>query len=150
MPTASQFELWRALRLSAAEDFVSRLPAGLHTLIGDRGVRLSGGECQRLALARAMLRQPAILILDEATSSLDAHNQQRIQRALANLQGKLTIVIIAHRLSTVRNADHIVVLDRGRIVQQGKFAELASDDQGTFRLLIEADSGVPPRMAAAA
>ncbi len=109
-PNASDVDLWRVLQLAAADDFVKRLPLGLETVIGDRGVRLSGGECQRLALARALLSNPQLLILDEATSALDHDNEQKIQQALVQLQGKLTIIIIAHRHSTIEHADYTLRL----------------------------------------
>lgn len=103
-------DLWRVLKLAAADDFVTRLPQGLDTVIGDRGIRLSGGERQRLALARALLAEPQLLILDEATSALDHQNEQKIQQALEQLQGTLTIVIIAHRETTIAHADKRIEL----------------------------------------
>jgi ATP-binding cassette subfamily C protein len=137
-PGASTSELWEALALAAADDFVRRLPNGLDTVIGDRGALLSSGERQRLALARALLRQPSLLVLDEATSSLDTENERRIQRAIAELHGRLTILIITHRLTTVRNADIIYVVDEGRIVEQGDWDELVSRAGGRFRALCAA------------
>ena len=104
-------------------------------MTGDRGVRLSGGERQRLALARAILRQPSLLVLDEATSSLDTQNEQFIQQALERLHGELTIVIIAHRLSTVRVADQIIVLKGGRMVETGAWDDLCQREGGVFREL---------------
>jgi ATP-binding cassette subfamily C protein len=106
----SDEDIWQALKLAAADDFVSQLPQQLDTFIGDRGIRLSGGERQRLALARAILSKPKILILDEATSALDHANEQKIQQALAGLKGKLTIIIVAHRETTVAHADDIIHL----------------------------------------
>lgn len=135
---ATEAELRSVLRLAAAEDFVDRLPQGLDTIVGDRGVRLSGGERQRLALARALLRQPTLLVLDEATSALDTVNEQLIQQAIERLHGELTIVIIAHRLSTVQNADQIIVLEQGRVVECGVPAELARREGGAFRKLMSA------------
>ena len=122
-PEAEESEVWQALERAAA-DFVRQLPQGLETEIGERGVRLSGGERQRLALARALLIRPKLLILDEATSNLDVENERRIQRALAELRGQMTIVIIAHRLSSIRNADQIVVVEAGGIVECGSWEEL--------------------------
>ena len=122
-PEAEESEVWQALERAAA-DFVRQLPKGLETEIGERGVRLSGGERQRLALARALLIRPKLLILDEATSNLDVENERRIQRALAELRGQMTIVIIAHRLSSIRNADQIVVVEDGAIVERGSWEEL--------------------------
>jgi ATP-binding cassette subfamily C protein len=132
-PEASAADLQQALRLAAAEEFVASLPQGLDTVLGDRGVRLSGGERQRLALARALLRQPVLLILDEATSALDPFNEQRIHRALAALHGQFTIVLIAHRLSTVRMADRIMVLDAGQVVETGTWDELLGRSDSAFR-----------------
>ena len=111
-------------------DFVSGLPDGLDTIIGERGVRLSGGERQRIALARALLTKPQLLILDEATSSLDVENEKRIQESIEALHGNMTIVIIAHRLSTIRNADQIIVIDDGRVVETGTWDELISRENG--------------------
>ena len=134
---AAQRDLWTALELAAAADFVSALPRGLDTVLGDRGIRLSGGERQRLALARALLRRPALLLLDEATNSLDTETEQRIQDAIEGLHGEMTIVIISHRLSTIRRADHIVVLDRGQVVEAGAWKWLAQKKDGRFRELLE-------------
>lgn len=106
----SDADLWEALKSAAADDFVARLPQGLDTVIGDRGVRLSGGERQRLALARALLGKPQLLILDEATSALDHGNEERIREALERLKGKMTIVIIAHRETTIEHADESIRL----------------------------------------
>jgi ATP-binding cassette subfamily C protein len=102
--------LWQALNLAAADDVIANLPQGLDTIIGDRGIRLSGGERQRLALARAILSEPQLLILDEATSALDHENEKKIQTALKQLQGKITILIIAHRETTISHADQIISL----------------------------------------
>ncbi|TQV89509.1 ABC transporter ATP-binding protein [Aliikangiella coralliicola] len=104
----TEHEIWLALEQASAKDFVERLPDGLDSIIGDKGVRISGGERQRLALARALLKKPKLLVLDEATSALDKVNEQKIQSALARLKGKLTIIIIAHRDSSIRNADQVV------------------------------------------
>jgi len=129
---ASDEELWEALKLSAAEEFVSRLPEGLDTIVGDRGVRLSGGERQRLVLARAILRKPAILILDEATSALDAENEAVIQETIVRLKGRMTIIVIAHRLSTIRHADQVLVMEQGKIIEYGDFHKLLIKDDGVF------------------
>ena len=137
-PSASTSELWDALALAAADEFVRRLPQGLETVIGDRGALLSSGERQRLALARALLRNPSLLVLDEATSSLDAENEQRIQSAIGELHGRLTILIITHRLTTVRSADIIYVVDGGRIVEQGDWDDLVCRAGGRFRALCAA------------
>ena len=140
-PDATEAELWEALEFASAAAFVGKLPEGLDAEIGDRGVRLSGGERQRLVLARAMLRRPSILVLDEATSALDSENETVIQRALERLKGRATVIVIAHRLSTVRSADQVIVLDEGRIVQSGGYAQLAGEAGGLFRTLLEGGRG---------
>jgi ATP-binding cassette, subfamily C, bacterial len=136
-PTADEAALWAALDQAAAGDFVRALPQGLDTLVGERGIQLSGGERQRLALARALLGEPQLLVLDEATSHLDAANERRIQEALAAMHGRLTILVIAHRLTTVRHADQILVLEQGRIVQRGNWQSLA-EQEGLFQRLLRA------------
>jgi len=140
-PEASDDELWEALKFSASDEFVHRLPQGLDTVIGDRGIRLSGGERQRIVLARAILKRPSILVLDEATSALDSENEQRIQEALEQLKGSMTIIVIAHRLSTIRHADQVIVMDQGRVIQQGGYQQLSQDHKGTFRQLLSYQTG---------
>ncbi|MEK3881775.1 ABC transporter ATP-binding protein [Paenibacillus sp. PL2-23] len=135
-PEATEEQLWEAMEFSSAAEFVRKLPQGLDTIIGDRGVLLSGGERQRLVLARAILRRPALLILDEATSALDSLNEAKIQNALDKLKGKLTIIVIAHRYTTIQNADQVIVMDNGRVVQSGEFNELSEEDDGLFRSLL--------------
>lgn len=115
MPEASEEQLWEALDFASATEFVQRLPRGLDTHIGDRGVRLSGGERQRLVLARAILKKPAILVLDEATSALDSENEMNIQRAIERMKGQMTMIVIAHRMSTIRHADQVIELERGQV-----------------------------------
>jgi ATP-binding cassette subfamily C protein len=137
-PTAGDDELWEALEMAAAEEFVRDLPDGLDTVVGDRGMRLSGGERQRLALARALLRDPELLVLDEATSSLDSENELAIRRALARLHGRTSMLIIAHRLSTVSHADRIVVMADGAVVERGTWDELSRLPNGRLRSLIQA------------
>ena len=139
-PDADEDRLRAALRSAAAEEFVNRLPEGLDTVVGDRGVRLAGGERQRIALARALLRQPTLLVLDEATSSLDTHNERLVQDAIERLHGHTTILLIAHRLSTVRFADRIVVLSAGRVAETGTWDELTGRAGGLFHQLV-VDSG---------
>ena len=124
-PTAAEAEMWEALHLAAADEFVARLQAGLDTVIGDRGVRLSGGERQRIVLARALLLRPVLLILDEAMNALDSANEDRVQQAVDGLHGRITTLVITHRLSTVRTADLLYVLDQGRVVEHGTWQELA-------------------------
>jgi subfamily B ATP-binding cassette protein MsbA len=116
---ASEAQILEALKAAHAYDFVMAMPQGLDTLIGEQGVRLSGGEGQRLAIARALLKDAPILILDEATSSLDSESEREVQQALDRLIAGRTTLVIAHRLSTVRNAHRLVVLDQGRIVEEG-------------------------------
>ena len=123
-PTATEAGLHQAAEAALAMAFIKQLPKGLETVIGDRGVRLSGGQRQRLAIARALLRNPTLLLLDEATSSLDAESEQMIQRALVDLTKDRTTIIIAHRLSTVRQVDRILVVDQGKIVTQGTHTQL--------------------------
>lgn len=140
-PGASDDEVWEALRQAAAEEFVRALPEGLDTVVGDRGVRLSGGERQRLALARALLRRPSLLILDEATSALDAENEQRVRAAVAGLHGSVTILVITHRLASVRDADLVHVMEGGCVVESGSWAELVEREGGRFRRLWESQTG---------
>lgn len=124
-PDASDAELWKALDHAAVGEVVRALPEGMGTRVGDRGVRLSGGERQRLSLARALLLDPTVLILDEATSHLDSRNIEIIQEALENLPSPVTKIVITHRLDTIENADHIIVLDGGRVTRSGSWKELA-------------------------
>ncbi len=106
------------------KQFIDNTPNGFNTLIGERGIKLSGGQRQRLAIARAILKNPPVLILDEATSALDTESEVLVQKALNELMGHRTTLVIAHRLSTVRKADRILVVDKGRIVEQGKHSVL--------------------------
>lgn len=135
-PEASDAEVEQAARLAEAHDFIQRQSDGYATIVGERGVNLSGGERQRLAIARALLKNPPILILDEATSALDAATEARIQKALDNLMQGRTTFIIAHRLATVRQADLILVLQNGRIVERGSFDDLAQSG-GLFADLVK-------------
>jgi ATP-binding cassette subfamily B protein len=133
-PAATDEQIWEALGAAQVAEVVERLPDGLDTVVGDRGHRLSGGEKQRLALARLLLRAPRVVVLDEATAHLDSESEAAVQRALdAALEGR-TSLVIAHRLSTVRDADQILVLDRGRIVQRGTHEELLAAG-GLYRVL---------------
>lgn len=123
-PDAADWEIEQAARQAEAWEFIERLPQGLDTLVGERGVRLSGGQRQRLSLARALLKNPPILVLDEATSAVDNETEAAIQRSLAQIARGRTVIVIAHRLSTIVSADAILVLERGRVVEQGTHAQL--------------------------
>ena len=128
-PTASDTELWRAVDAANARQFIERLPDGLESIVGERGVKLSVGEKQRLSIARALLKDPPILILDEATASVDTATERLIQEALEHLMANRTSVVIAHRLSTIVRADQILVLDHGRIIERGTHEELLAIDR---------------------
>jgi ATP-binding cassette subfamily B protein len=131
---ASREEIIAAARAAHAHEFILRLPRGYDSLVGERGQGLSGGERQRISIARALLIDPPILILDEATSSVDAETEQEIQKALDNLVRGRTTIAIAHRLSTLRRADRLVVMDRGQIVEMGKHEDLIAQKGAYFRL----------------
>jgi len=136
-PGASMAAIEQAARLANAHEFILRLPKGYGTLVGERGVKLSGGERQRVALARAFLADAPVLILDEATSSLDSESEALIQQAMERLMKGRTSIVVAHRLSTVRSLDRILVFDRGEIVEQGTHATLANRTGGLYRGLFE-------------
>jgi ATP-binding cassette subfamily B protein len=140
-PSASLAEIERAARLANAHEFIARLPRGYQTLVGERGVKLSGGERQRVALARAFLADAPILILDEATSSLDSDSEALIQEAMSRLMRGRTSIVIAHRLSTVRAMDRILVFEQGRIVEEGDHEALVRRTHGHYRRLFERQSG---------
>jgi ATP-binding cassette subfamily B protein len=148
-PGASVAAIEQAARLANAHEFILRLPKGYGTLVGERGVKLSGGERQRVALARAFLADAPVLILDEATSSLDSESEALIQQAMERLMKGRTSIVIAHRLSTVRSLDRILVFDRGEIVEQGTHATLAARAGGIYRGLFERQATEFSRITAA-
>ena len=134
---ATDSEIEQACRLANAEEFILDLKEKYNTLVGERGVRLSGGQAQRICLARALIKKPQLLILDEATSALDSHSELLIQDSIEKLTGETTIISIAHRLSTIKKATRIYHLDMGRIVEEGTFEELISSKDGFFRRTAE-------------
>ena len=133
---ANEADLWTALRLANAEGFVRELLHGIDTMVGDRGVRLSGGQRQRIALARALLRKPELLILDEATSALDSESERLIQRSIEQLAYDTTILVVAHRLSTIAKADQVYVMRQGKVVEEGSFLDLSKKPGGTLKAML--------------
>ena len=138
-PNATEEEILEALEVANAKEFVLDLPEGLHTNIGDSGNKLSGGQKQRLSIARAVLKNPPIMILDEATSALDTESERLVQDALDKMMRNRTSVVIAHRLSTIQKADLIVVLAKGKIVEQGKHEDLLQA-KGIYHNLVQMQS----------
>ena len=135
-PHSTQEEVEAAARIANAHEFISAMPEQYQSNIGDKGVKLSGGQRQRLCIARAVLTNPPLMLLDEATSALDTESEKLVQEALNNLMKNRTSLIIAHRLSTIQSVDHILVLDNGRIVEEGNHAELIEQD-GLYKKLID-------------
>lgn len=133
---AGDEDITNACRQANADEFIRQLPSGYNTLAGDRGIRLSGGQVQRIALARAILRKPSLLILDEATSSLDTHSERLIQQAIENIAKETTVIVIAHRLSTIVNADYIYVLKDGAIIEEGTYLQLL-EKKGIFNQMVK-------------
>lgn len=136
-PSADENAIVKAAQRANAHEFISSFPEGYDTLVGERGIKLSGGQKQRIAIARAILANPAVLILDEATSSLDSESERLVQEALDDLMKDRTSIIIAHRLSTVRNVDQILVINEGKVVQQGTHEALQDDMDGLYRMLLQ-------------
>ena len=134
--SAKESELWNALNMANSKDFIAQLPQGIDTIVGDRGVLLSGGQRQRIALARALLRKPELLILDEATSALDSESEELIQRSIESLPHGMTILIIAHRLATIKKANQVYILKNGLVIEEGVFSDLSIDtDSELYRML---------------
>lgn len=143
-PDASDADMWDALAQAKAEAFVRQTPSGLDTIVGERGTKLSGGERQRIALARALLRKPALLILDEATSALDWENQKAIAADIEAMRGEITIVTIAHRPSMIRFADNVIAIEAGKVAERGPFAELAKRQGSRLRKMLEGENSGEP------
>ena len=139
-PDASEEEITAAAQQANAMQFIRQFPDGLDTVVGERGIQLSGGQRQRIAIARAVLKNPTILILDEATSSLDSESEKLVQDALDKLMNGRTSVVIAHRLSTIRKADKILVMESGRLAEEGTHQELMENENGVYRSLVELQS----------
>src|SRR5258708_33434861 len=140
---AKDEEVRRAAELANAHEFIVKLADGYETLIGERGVKLSGGQRQRLTIARAILADPRILILDEATSNLDTESERLIQNSLHSLMAGRTSFVIAHRLSTIAHADRILVLENGRVIEQGRHEELMQAS-GRYRSMVDLQTSPPP------
>ncbi|MBT4495126.1 ATP-binding cassette domain-containing protein, partial [bacterium] len=134
-PNATNAEVFKAAKLAHCNRFISEFPEGYDTFVGERGVKLSGGERQRVAIARAILKNAPILILDEATSSLDSESEELIQDALNSLMKDKTVIVIAHRLSTIMRMDRIIVLKKGKVIEQGSHSELIKKREGVYNRL---------------
>ena len=135
-----QKAILRAAEKAFAHEFISELPDGYQTRVGDRGIMLSGGQRKRLFIARELFKEPSLLVLDEATSSLDGQSERYVQESIDKMKGALTVVIIAHRLSTVKRADQIYVLDKGKIIEKGSYEELLCQDKSLFKEMVEIQS----------
>jgi ATP-binding cassette subfamily B protein len=142
-PGASEAEIVEACRAAQVWDLISSLPDGLDTVVGDRGYRFSGGEKQRLSIARLLLKKPSVVVLDEATAHLDSESEAALQKALWSALAGRTALVIAHRLSTIREADQILVLEHGRVVERGRHTELV-DGGGLYAELYRTQFANPP------
>jgi len=140
-PNATNKELFRASKLAHCDEFISRLEKGYDTFVGERGIKLSGGERQRVAIARAILRDAPILIMDEATSSLDSESEKFIQDSLDKLMKEKTVIVVAHRLSTIKKVDRIVVIDKKKIVEDGTHKSLIELKNGIYKKLWDIQVG---------
>ena len=138
-PDATHEEVVDAARRARCHEFIEQLPQGYETVLGEGGATVSGGEKQRISIARALLKDAPVILLDEATASVDPENEQELQAAIEELTAEKTVVMIAHRLKTVRNADQIVVMDEGRIAQRGTHEELMREG-GLYRRFVEGRS----------
>ena len=136
---ATEEEILQAIKKSYLDEFIESLPNGIDTVVGESGIKLSGGQKQRLAIARALLRNSSIIIFDESTSSLDNIAQEYVKRSIDELKGSSTIVIVAHRLSTIRNVDKIYFLDEGKIIDEGTFEELFDKNEKFRRMFLAED-----------
>ena len=137
--TVDEDRLRMAVSAAQLDEMVALLPQGLDTTVGDRGARLSGGQRQRVAIARALYRDPAVLVLDEATAALDLETEREVARAIEALHGTRTVIVVAHRLATVRHCDRIIVLREGRIAAIGSYADLLARDE-SFQRLVDANT----------
>ena len=140
-PDATDEEVFTAARLAHCDEFIERLPLTYGTYVGERGIKISGGERQRIAIARAILKNAPILILDEATSSLDSHSEALIQDALDTLMEGKTTLVIAHRLSTIKKMDRILVIDKGKIVEDGTHDDLLKRGNNIYKLMWDLQAG---------
>lgn len=138
LPRATEPDLWEACRMANAEIFIRDLPQGIDTVVGDRGVRLSGGQRQRIALARALLRKPELLILDEATSALDSESERLIQESIDRVAEETTVLVVAHRLSTIAKAEYVYVLQKGSVAEEGTYVDLSRKADGALAQMIQA------------
>jgi len=140
-PKATKKEIEKAAALAHCDEFIKDLPYGFETLVGERGIKLSGGERQRVAIARAILKNAPILVLDEATSSLDSHSEMLIQDALNTLMAGKTTIVIAHRLSTIQKMDRIIVIDNGKVIEEGSHTALLAQENSLYRKLWTLQAG---------